>query len=566
VQAARREDAIVDGMAASGPDDDTAARAPGRAQKVAAPAAERAEGKAGKVQERLNEALRKAVARVESEPGNVEAIISYLGWDGRHLRHGDGSESAPAENAEQIVNRAVRRLRESGVVPDAVERSIALAERSLPILEWDLCAALLNAKLCFVRISCDALASAAAVFRKEPPFELVRIGPVEGLVKAGTRGSVSELAATAQSLTRSDGCANVSDLLKRAYQLFGPNTTLAFVEAVARTVPRFEWLDRDTGWFWYRPESVHSKNRLVSQIKRIMAAAPSLPLRDLRNAIRRDYRLGMSAPPLDVVSRVCKRLLFLQVDNDTVTRVASSVPWNAVLDPEEAVLASVLQAHGPVLNRGDFLDRCRERGMNETTFLQATSHSAILKSPAPGMYALIGTTMPEHAPEAPGAESRGEMSEIADHGCLPDGRVFLAWRLSSSALASGALRVPEPLSTFIEGDYKLATFDGRELGAIQVHQRTCWDVRPLLEMEHSEVGDTLAMVLDPRDRRAAGILGAENVIAAVTSGYLELEPATADKRGGRTFVPPARTATIPKGMQPSSVEDLAAGFRRLLTA
>jgi hypothetical protein len=56
----------------------------------------------------------------------------------------------------ELVGRAIDRLREDGFVPDVVKRAIAVADQSLPILEQELCEALLNAKLCFVRFGCDA--------------------------------------------------------------------------------------------------------------------------------------------------------------------------------------------------------------------------------------------------------------------------------------------------------------------------------------------------------------------------------------------------------------------------
>ena len=50
------------------------------------PGAERSQGQ---VPERLDEALRYAVARIEEDPQNVDAIIGHLGWDGRDPRNGD---------------------------------------------------------------------------------------------------------------------------------------------------------------------------------------------------------------------------------------------------------------------------------------------------------------------------------------------------------------------------------------------------------------------------------------------------------------------------------------------
>ena len=423
----------------------------------------------------------------------------------------------------QLVERALGRLRQSGHVPAAIEHSIVLTERLLPILEWDLCAALLNAKLCYVRFSCEAMAKVAAAFRQEPPFERVRIGCFDALVKTGTAGGVQNLAEMAQSLMHSHGYANIVKIAERARELFGHELPPAFLEAVLRTVPRFEWLDQENGWFWYRPEGTQSNNRLAGQIKTIMAAAPKIRLQELRMAIRRDFRARTAAPPLEVMATICKRLLFLTIDNGVASRNPSSVHWKAVLGADDAMLASILRSHGPVLERDKLAEHCRERGMDADRFAQAVAHSLILKSPGPGQLALVGALVSGMGRANGSGGEATDISTVVDHGCLADGKVYLAWRLTESAMQSGALRVPDPFSTFLEGDYAFSTFAGAELGMIQLRQRACWDVRPLLQLGDAEIGDTFGLLLDAREHRAAGIVGAENVTAAMMSGDLALK-------------------------------------------
>jgi hypothetical protein len=323
----------------------------------------------GKVPERLNEALSYAVARIEQDPGNVKTIISRLGWDGRQS---EAEPDRPLGNAPkhemELVGRAIDRLREDGFVPDVVERAIAVAEQSLPILEQELCEALLNAKLCFVRFGCDALMSAAAVFRENPPFEFVRVGRGSGLVRPGTGKGIAQLAAAAQNLMRTRGCANIHALTDRAREIYGPSTTRAFAEAAVRTIAQFEWLDRESGWFWYMPDGADDPNRLAAQIKRIMAAAPRIRLTELRSAIRRDHALGSFAPPRNVLTSICKRLRFTHVEGDVVVRMLPSPQWKGVLDADEAALVGILQEHGPLLPRAELLERARERGINDRRF------------------------------------------------------------------------------------------------------------------------------------------------------------------------------------------------------
>jgi hypothetical protein len=479
---------------------------------------------------RLNEALNHAVARIEADPRAVAAIVDYLGWNGEGVRREhplSGPSGRANESVEKIIDRAIRRLRGNGFIPEAVLRSIAVAEQSLPILESELCEALLNAKLCFVRFSCEALVSAAAVFTETPPFELVRFGSKDGLVKSGTADEINHLALIAENLMHFRGCANVLELTDRAREIFGPNTSQNFTEAIIRTGPRFEWLDQDGGWFWYMPNRSRGSNRLIDQIKQIIAATPSISLRELRAAIRRDHRRGGFAPPLKVLASVCKRLFFIRIDGDTVTRIPSMPQWDEALGPHEATLVSILQASAPLLRREELVARCRQRGMKENTIKQLMSHSAILTMPVPGMYALIGATVAAGQDDAPAPHPVEAVSTNGVHGRLLDGRVFLAWKLDSSALRNGVLRVPEPVSSLVQGDYRLKAVTGRELGILQVRQLACWDVRGLLRYAAGDVDDTLIIVLDPRGQDATGIVGDETMISRLASEDFELLMAAA---------------------------------------
>jgi hypothetical protein len=107
-------------------------------------------------------------------------------------------------------------------------------------------------------------------------------------------------------------------------------------------------------------------------------------------------------------------------------------------------------------------------------------------------------------------------------GWLSDGRVFVAWRLDKSTLEGGVLRIHEPMSSFIEGDYELTTTRNQKLGSIQIRQRACWDVRPLLRWSSAGVGDTLVLIFDPREQIAEGFVGDDLFAAQVLSPEVDL--------------------------------------------
>jgi hypothetical protein len=202
-------------------------------------------------------------------------------------------------------------------------------------------------------------------------------------------------------------------------------------------------------------------------------------------------------------------------------------PWGDVLTPNEKIVVDVLQSHGPALARDLLLEQCRIRGMDEVMFDELTSHSPILRAHDASRYTIAGTSLPEATPEELAAAPAGDVSPDVEHGFLSEGQVYLTWKLRASALKSGALRMPEPINTFAEGDYKLKTVANRELGVLYIRQRACWDVRRLLLALGGEVDDTLAIVLDLREHTATGILGYDDVAARVASGWAELAAANA---------------------------------------
>jgi hypothetical protein len=311
---------------------------------------------------------------------------------------------------------------------------------------------------------------------------------------------------------RTRGCANIHALTDRAREIYGPSTTRAFTEAAVRTVAHFEWLERESGWFWYMPDGADEANRLASQIKRIMAVAPRIPLAELRSAIRRDHALGSFAPPRNVLASICKRLRFAHVEGDVVVRMLPAPQWKGVLSSDEAALVGLLQAHGPLLPRAELLERARERGINDKCFGGPSLRSALLQSPRPDMYALVGTD----AAPAPGAAPLQEAAGVPDHGNLSEDRMFLILEIDASGLQSGALRMP--VSPFAVGDYRLETASGDALGSIHIHQWACWDVRALLRDAGADSGDVLVLVISPEDHAAIGLVGDKTIAASVISG------------------------------------------------
>jgi hypothetical protein len=131
-------------------------------------------------------------------------------------------------------------------------------------------------------------------------------------------------------------------------------------------------------------------------------------------------------------------------------------------------------------------------------------------------------------------ERGGDQLAARSQAFLSEGKILLAWKLQLSMIENGALRVPEPINTFVQGDYGLRTLGCRETRPLHIRQRACWDVRRLVSALGGEPGDILAIVINHRDRMAAGLIGADNVAEQVALGLPQESPldtlASAEKK------------------------------------
>ena len=300
----------------------------------------------GDIPVRLDEALKYAVAQVEKNPHDVQLVVDHFGWNGQNRRSVDelsAERNVPPERIKQIVARTIRALRASGLVPEAVTRSIDLANRRLPILDVELCEALLQARLCYVRFSCGALVAAAEIFLGASPFEEAIIGESRALVQSGNIGCIGELAAFVRHVMRMRGFANTAELAEEFRGIVGGSTTRRLSESIGRSAGAFEWLDQENGWFWYVPEQGGGTNPLLNCIRQVLAATPSVELSQLQLAIGRDIP---SPPPLNVLAAICKRLLFVRVQDEIIVRVPNLLVWDVV--KKAAIVKKLVRDQGSV--------------------------------------------------------------------------------------------------------------------------------------------------------------------------------------------------------------------------
>ena len=265
----------------------------------------------------------------------------------------------------------------------------------------------------------------------------MRLGPSEALVKPGTAGALDQLTARVLDLVHSRGCANARELVDDVRAIFGPNASSRFAEAALMAGGRFQWLDRDAKSFWDTGDHEAGSNRLIRQFQCAGATAtPRIQLTRLRSAIRRDNGFGGFggfAPPIKVLEFICRHLLFVRLDGDSIARIPGIAKLDQVLTSDERILVDVLQSHGPVVEHEAFLEHCRKRGLDETSFSRLTSNSLILDKHEGMGYMIVGAALPTAAPQNVGKPRDGNSTKCK-YGFLSEGLLFLAWKLHANAI------------------------------------------------------------------------------------------------------------------------------------
>ena len=429
----------------------------------------------------LKQALFKSLADVERSGRNVDIIAQYLGWDGKGgttLEKAAIPYGLTRERVRQLVARALDRLKDHPPPPVLI-RALTLIEREAPLSRAR--AADLPALFEFSDMAFDVygLLSAASAFDLKCPWEIADVGTSELVTAVGGGEALARAVKLARRLSSSRGCVDLYQLPVEA-ELEHPYSTLGALQEVFDHLPEFEWLDRVAGWLWRRPEMPGSRNRLLNDLRKLLAASHAISVQELRIGLRRDPRMGGFAPPISILRAICSRTPFATLAGDSIRRIEQRENWNGVLGSVETILVDVLQREGPVLHRVPFLNACLKRGMLEGTFGMYTSTSPLLWRPAPGLFALLGSEIqPGLIEELQGARPTPQVESL-DSGWTHDGLMYAAWQLNERRAASGKLYVPAALQRLLQGEWASVGSGDSQTNTITVDSDRLTGLRPAI--------------------------------------------------------------------------------------
>ncbi len=432
---------------------------------------------------------------------NRTILYERMGWDGRGartLQEVADSFGLTREGVRKICAGLQAELKRRRPFTPTLDRALALAGRHTPCPVDELELLLQKDGLTRGRFDLRVLLSAVDALGWEGHIVIETVDARAYALHPTQAGLPRLVLERAREAVTHWGMANVGDLAAKVAAATGLAVEARFVVQVMERVDGIHWLDARGGWFWL---SSVRHNRLLNQVRKIMAVTHELDVTDLRRGIARHHRMEGFAPPPDVLLELCRQQPLYQVRGSMVV-AGRSLDQGALLGEAEKLMVDVLEAHGGVMRLEEFWDACHARGLKESTFSTYLDYSPLLTKHARGVYGIRGTSLPAGAHVAPPHDAR---RVLLGYGREADGRVWLRYRLSRAAIVGGIVSVPAALKDALRGDYRLVGVDGRPAGTVRVDNGLAWRLAPLFRRLGSRVDDELRLEFDPEAGSAVAV-------------------------------------------------------------
>ena len=457
----------------------------------------------------LEEALAAHVAALGKhrlERRRLRAVIHRLGLGGRPpltLAEAGRLAGLSGERVRQLEARLRRQQREAPHPPDIplLDAALSAVARELPMPASGVSRLLLEAGLTAGAFSAVSLCRAADLAGRELPFVLAgNGGPATVLFPRLAATAVARSATIEQRARRltERGGASTMELLEQdleaAEDLGVARRQLCLVLESGGGI-----VTLPSGWFTFR--DARSAGPFVRASLRMLVVTPRLPVDSLRDGLRRHnaFRRIPPPPPADVLAEVYRHHPAFHLEDGVVSAVHPAPP--DTVGPLNQRMVEILRAApGGVLSRSHLLRACHEAGLNLTSVNLYTTYSECLERVGPGLFALRGAAT---APTARPVVKRRRASRHPDagpfHGTTPDGRPWLASRVTPSVWANGVVHVPAELRPVIEGrHFRCLDADGARVTTLGVDcHGNSWGWTAFLRRTGARVGDLARAVFDP---------------------------------------------------------------------
>lgn len=344
--------------------------------------------------------------------------------------------------------------------------------------------------------SLDAVLKVIQLAEENLDVGLMNLGRSRILLKHSHRPFVAQVRKTASRVTLWNGCCSRRTILERLPRDESIPDRPRLISLVLRSMKGFDWLDEDRQWFWYSKAP-----KLRRRVARVLAVAGRIRLGELRSALRRDLKMRHSMPPTAVLLAICRCLPECETDGEFVWSRRPIEPAQ-VTRGYELELILLLIEHGPVIGRKRLQEIAVNAGIGLPSLWRCLSFCPTIARYATGVYGLVGANVsPDLIRSIQESEPRIEGGR-QDHGWTPDGKVWLAYRLSDGATDTGVISMPSALSTMLSGDYSLKADGLSHVGKLTVKGSSAWGLSPLFRRLSVEPSDTILLTICPKTRHA----------------------------------------------------------------
>jgi Bacterial RNA polymerase, alpha chain C terminal domain/Sigma-70, region 4 len=433
-----------------------------------------------------------------NKPRNADILRKLYGWDGLGPRTLDavGQEyGITRERVRQIAARFEKRVGTWVNMSDLdiVARAISHVKSRMPCRADLVERELFDLKISEKTFRIEGLLLIYDLIQEKPPFEVGLLNEVRFVSPPGTVGVGRSVLQVARYLVEHWGCTTVDEVGEHS------SGNRDFVQQVLETMADLEWLDGDRRWFWV---SARPRNRLLNQIQKVLSVTNPIDVGELRGAVGRHHRMAGFAPPSQVLLHLCQRAAGYGVTGRKVSAWPPIDPAD-VLSENELLLFRVLKRLGSLASKDELEENCLEAGMNRNSFAIYLSYSPIIARYGKAVYGLIGSEeVSASAVEALQGHRQANRA-LLDHGWTPNGRLWVAYRLSRSNLRSGLFHIPSGISDFVAGRFKLASKDGSALGELNVRDGALSGLAKIFERRGGEVGDIIVVCLNANVRESS---------------------------------------------------------------
>lgn len=446
---------------------------------------------------------------------NADVVMLRHGWDGsapKTLQEVGDEFGLTRERVRQICTRAARRL-SKGTRPmtPLLDEALALFAANIPCEASSVKALLVDAGLSARGIDGAGMLSLAEFFGHDLDAVLVEIGAVRLVVDRNFECLVGKARQTARKLIGAHGVTTVAEVTS---ELWGEldeaeqERREAFVRLELDAEPTVVWLDEDRRWLWLTgiPDG---RNRLLNNIRKVLSVSGEIDATDLRRAVRRDWRMGGYAPPARILLALAEAVPELE-RSDQVIKSLRPYSREEHLSDTEYIIVEVILSHGGVMRFDSLRNIVLDYGVGDSAFKQRMSQSPVIRKYAPCVYGLSGVGVSTDALDALTVSAQRNRV-LQDCGWTDDGKLWVAYHLSTNTVQAAVLAVPAVVRDFIVGEHRLEDPTGKPSGTLVVREQAAWGVRRFLRKSGAEPGDTLLLVFRLDEHVCQCYLGDETV-------------------------------------------------------